>query len=67
MQFIWHYVNIKNVNDGIILKIIRYDSIKLNKQLGLELVWEDKKEQKLRDLDAPPRFYVGDFKDFLSG
>jgi len=44
---------------------IRNDSFKLNKELGLKLVWEDKKEQKENDLDAVPKFYVGDFKAYL--
>ncbi|MCF6298001.1 MAG: helix-turn-helix domain-containing protein [Flavobacteriaceae bacterium] len=45
---------------------IRHDSIKLNKQLGLKMVWEDIEAQKKRGLDTPPRFYVGDFKEYLS-
>lgn len=45
---------------------IRHDSIKLNKQFGLHIAWEDKEMQKARGLEAPPRFYVGNFKEFLS-
>jgi len=60
------FLKLQNKNYTFCSFTIRHDSFKLNEQLGLELVWEDYKEQKLRNLDAPPRFYVGDFKDFLS-
>jgi len=44
---------------------IRYDSYLLNEQLGLEIVWEDKKKQNKLGLEAPPRFYKGNFNAFL--
>jgi hypothetical protein len=43
----------------------RHDTYKINEQLGMELVWEDKKEQRRYGLKAPPRFYEGDFEVFL--
>lgn len=65
-----HYLNffldLQNKNYNYCSFTIRHDSIELNKQFGLELVWEDKEKQKIRRLEAPPRFYIGDFKEFLS-
>lgn len=44
----------------------RADSYEMNKQAGIKLIWEDKKEQTKQCLDAPPRFYEGNFDKFLS-
>ncbi len=65
-HYLRFFLKLQNKNYTFCSFTIRHDSFKLNEQLGLELVWEDKKEQEIRNLDAPPRFYVGDFKDFLS-
>lgn len=44
----------------------RADSYEMNEQAGMNLIWEDKEEQTLQGLDAPPRFYEGNFDQFLS-
>ena len=43
----------------------RSDSYEINKQLGMNLVWEDREEQESLGTKAPPRFYTGNYKDFL--
>lgn len=43
----------------------RYDSYKLNEQIGTTIVWEDKDLQKKINSKAPPRLYEGDFKMFF--
>ncbi|WP_439128411.1 hypothetical protein [Polaribacter sp.] len=43
----------------------RDDNYKLNKEIGLEVVWEDKELQEALDLEYPPRFFEGNFKKFL--
>jgi len=45
---------------------IRNDSHEFNKQLGLKMIWEDEETQQRRGLQNPPRFYVGNFKEYLS-
>jgi len=44
----------------------RYDSYVMNNDLGVRLIWEDKKQQENLNLKAPPRLYEGNFKDFLN-
>lgn len=44
----------------------RDDNYNLNLQIGLKVVWEDKKLQKELKLNAPPRFLEGNFNNFLS-
>jgi transcriptional regulator with XRE-family HTH domain len=44
---------------------IRYDSFKLNQQLGLKIVWEDSPIIKKDMIKIFPRFYEGNFKAFL--
>jgi len=46
--------------------VMRYDSYKLNKQLGLELVWEDAIQEDHLGLSYYPRFYTGNFKKYFS-
>ena len=65
-QYLNFFVNLQKVDYYFCAFSIRHDSYHLNEQLGLKLVWEDKKAQKERALLAPPRFYTGDFKEFLS-
>ncbi|QNM85721.1 helix-turn-helix transcriptional regulator [Polaribacter pectinis] len=43
----------------------RDDNYNLNKEIGLEVVWEDKELQKKLNLDFPPRFFEGNFNNFL--
>lgn len=44
----------------------RDDNYQINLQIGLKVVWEDKALQKILNLDAPPRFFEGNFNNFLS-
>ena len=43
----------------------RYDTYKVNEQVGTTLVWEDKEIQKQIKSIAPPRLYEGNFTEFL--
>ncbi|WP_298531911.1 hypothetical protein [uncultured Algibacter sp.] len=44
----------------------RDDNYQINLQIGLKFVWEDKVLQKTLGLEAPPRFFEGNFNLFLS-
>ena len=43
----------------------RDDNYNLNAQIGLKVIWEDKALQEKLDLNVPPRFFEGNFHDFL--
>lgn len=43
----------------------RYDSFEVNKQMQLELVWEDPVEKDSLGLEYHPRFYEGNLNDYL--
>lgn len=43
----------------------RDDNYDLNSQIGLKVVWEDKDLQAKLGLNFPPRFFEGNFNDFL--
>ena len=43
----------------------RYDTFELNKQIQLELVWEDPVEKDALGLEYHPRFYEGNLTNFL--
>lgn len=45
---------------------MRYDSYEINKQLGLELVWEDEVQKDGLGLEYHPRFYTGNFDKYFS-
>ena len=45
---------------------MRYDSYKLNEQLGLKLEWENEIQRDGLGMEYHPRFYVGDFKAYFS-
>jgi transcriptional regulator with XRE-family HTH domain len=44
----------------------RYDSYGMSEQLGVKMIWEDKKAQQELGMLAPPRLYEGNFKKFLN-
>jgi len=44
----------------------RYDTYKINEELGSNLIWEDKEAQESLQTKAPPRLYEANFKKFLS-
>ncbi len=43
----------------------RYDSYDMSKQLGVNLIWEDKEAQKEYGMLSAPRLYEGNFTNFL--
>jgi len=43
----------------------RHDSFKLNEQLGIDIVWEEEPKLDKVNVEIYPRFYKGDFKNFL--
>ncbi len=44
----------------------RDDNYQVNLQIGLKFIWEDKALQKELNLEAPPRFFEGNFNNFLA-
>lgn len=44
----------------------RDDGYELNKQAGLNIIWEDKELQKLIGTKYPPRFMEGNYRKFLA-
>jgi len=45
---------------------LRHDILETSRGIGYKVIWEDKEEQKRLELEIPPRFMEGNFKDFLS-
>ena len=45
--------------------VMRYDTFKLNEQLGMKIAWEEKPRLGKMGIEVHPRFYYGDFKEFL--
>jgi len=43
----------------------RHDNLKINREIGMKIIWEDKEEQERLGLKIPPRFLEGNYKDFL--
>ena len=43
----------------------RDDNYDINLQIGLKVIWEDKVLQQQLGLDYPPRFFEGNFKNYL--
>jgi transcriptional regulator with XRE-family HTH domain len=46
--------------------VLRPDGFDLVEQLGLKLVWEEENKELIGELEFLPRFYEGDFIEFLS-
>jgi transcriptional regulator with XRE-family HTH domain len=46
---------------------MRYDSYKLNEQLGLDLIWEGEVQRDGLGLEYHPRFYTGNLSGYLLG
>jgi hypothetical protein len=65
-HFFRFFRNLKNKNYIMCGYTERDDNYQVNLQIGLKFVWEDKALQKELNLDAPPRFFEGDFREFLS-
>lgn len=64
--FFRFFKEIKNKNYIMCGYTERDDNYNLNLQVGLKVIWEDKKLQKTLGLKEPPRFIEGNFNDFLS-
>lgn len=45
---------------------MRYDSYRINEQLGLKLLWENTIQRDGLDLEYRPRFYVGNFNSYFA-
>ena len=45
---------------------LRHDSFDLNRQVGLEIIWEGEKGKNEYGLEVAPRFQEGNFQNFLS-
>jgi len=45
---------------------MRYDSFKINEQLGMKLLWENPIQQDGLGLEYHPRFYVGNFNNYFA-
>lgn len=45
---------------------MRYDSYKINEQLGLNLLWEDPIQLDGLNLEYHPRFYTGNFNNYFA-
>jgi len=43
----------------------RNDTYRINQQLGVSIVWEDKELQQVINSSAPPRLYEGNFKRYF--
>jgi len=63
MKFINNFIDVDYIYCGI---ATRYDSFKLNEQLGIEIVWEEEPKLDKVNVEIHPRFYKGDFKKFLA-
>lgn len=65
-QFFRFFRDIENKNYIMCGYTERDDNYELNKQIGLHVVWEDLELQKSLKLNAPPRFFEGNFNAFLN-
>lgn len=65
-NYLKFFVELENQNYTFCSCTMRYDTYKLNEQLGLELVWQDEVEKDYLGLAYHPRFYIGNFKKYLS-
>lgn len=45
--------------------ITRYDSFKVNEQIGIEIVWQDEPKLDKANIEVYPRFCVGNFNNYL--
>jgi len=59
------FKNIEAVNYVYCGIITRYDSFKVNKQLGVEIVWQEEPTLDKARIEIFPRFCVGNFNNYL--
>jgi len=46
---------------------LRHDNFDVNRQMGLQIIWEGEKGKNEYGLEVAPRFQEGNFQNFLSG
>jgi transcriptional regulator with XRE-family HTH domain len=64
-EYLSFFEKIENDDYAFCSYTMRYDSYKINEQLGLELIWEDEIERDSLGLEYHPRFYAGNLRNFL--
>ena len=63
---IFHFFNQNTSLNYLYCKCaVRYDSFRINEQMGLKIIWEDGSLKQHEKVEVFPRFYEGDFKEFL--
>ncbi len=65
-QYFNFYLELPRTNYRYCAYTMRYDTYRLNEQLGLTLAWEEPVQRDGLGLEYHPRFYTGDFKEYLS-
>ncbi len=60
------FKNIPQDNYEYCAYTMRYDSYKINEQLGLQLLWENVVQRDALGLEYHPRLYTGNLKEYLS-
>lgn len=64
-QFFQFFIALENKDYIMCGYTERDDNYDLNSEIGLKVVWEDKDLQEKLGLNFPPRFFEGNFNDFL--
>lgn len=65
-QYLSFFKNIEVKNYEFCSYTMRYDSYKLNQQLGLELLWENPIQKDSLGQEFNPRFYNGNFNSYFN-
>jgi transcriptional regulator with XRE-family HTH domain len=60
------FMNFKSIDYITSSYTKRHDNLKINQEIGMKIIWEDKEEQERLGLKIPPRFLEGNYKDFLA-
>jgi len=58
-----NFIDVDYIYGGI---ATRHDTFKINEQLGLEIIWKEEPKLDKVNVEVYPRFYQGDFKNFLA-
>jgi hypothetical protein len=65
-DFLDFFKNISNDSYEYCSYTMRYDSYRINEQLGLQLLWENPVQRDALGLEYHPRLYIGNFKKYFS-
>lgn len=65
-DFLDFFKNISNDSYEYCSYTMRYDSYRINEQLGLQLLWENAVQRDALGLEYHPRLYIGNFKRYFS-